>query len=213
MRRRDDRRTRARAHLGVVVALVLGVVGCTAVSRETAPHRVLKAASGPAGPAAVEGLDDCTTDGVALRVEVPPSRRGDRAVFRVARVVVTGTGPRPCLLDRAPYVHVRIAPSGATIAVNRPEPRAPRVVLKPGAEAAAPLYYTVLRPKSRHYRDECGPAADGTATVALADGPMSRSAPIVGPGGKGRARLVLCPDQAEVGGFRAFDRNSPGPPR
>ncbi|GGZ98587.1 hypothetical protein GCM10010329_20150 [Streptomyces spiroverticillatus] len=201
--RRDDRRTRSRAFLGAVVALVLGVAGCADVSRETPPHRVVKAASGPTDPAAVEGLDDCATDGVTFRVEVPRSRRGERAGFRVAKVVVTSTGARPCLLDRAPYVHVRIAPSGATIAVNRPEPRSSRMVLKPGREAAAPLYYTVVRPKDRRHRHDCGPAADGTATVALTEGPVSRSAPIGGPGGKGRARLVLCPDQAEVGGFRA----------
>ncbi|MFJ2739587.1 DUF4232 domain-containing protein [Streptomyces sp. NPDC087440] len=206
MRRRDDRRTRVRACLGAVAAMVLGLAGCTDVSRETPPHRVAKAAPGSAGPASVEGLDDCTTDGVAFRVEVPPSRRGDRAGFRVAKVVVTATGARPCLLDRAPYVHVRIAPSGATIVVNRPEPRSSRVVLKPGGEAAAPLYYTVVRPKGRRHRNECGPAADGTATVALTEGPVSRSASIGGPGGKGRARLVLCPDQAEVGGFTTVPR-------
>ncbi|MCX5200156.1 DUF4232 domain-containing protein [Streptomyces sp. NBC_00237] len=190
--------------VAVVAVAVLGVGGCSGGDDGAPAGQAVGPASATEGPGTVEGLDDCVTDGVAFRVEVPESPRGDRAGFRVAKVVATGTGTRPCLLDRAPYVHVRIAPSGASITVNRPEPRSSRVVLKPGGEAAAPLYYTVVVPKGGRAGAGCGPAADGTATVALAEGPVSHSAPIGRPGGRGPARLVLCPDQAEVGGFRAL---------
>jgi hypothetical protein len=191
----------------VVAVAVLGVGGCSGGDDGAPAGQAVGPASATAGPGTVEGLDDCVSDGVEFRVEVPEPPHGDKAGFRVAKVVVTGTGTRPCLLDRAPYVHVRIAPSGASITVNRPEPRASRVVLKPGGEASAPLYYTVVGtgtgPKGGRSGAGCGPDADGTATVALAEGPVSHAAPIGRPGGRGPARLVLCPDQAEVGGFRA----------